>query len=288
MKKWYLLSRPQLNAPHLCQMATETPTEFTIKEFDISSIFPRDIDDPEQTGSKIVCLGKPGSGKSVLLLDIAYRKKHQFPAALIVNGNEDSNETFKKHFPETMIHTELTDELIENLRQRQNIAKKHLENPWLLFIKDECIDTANHFKKPSVVTFYKRARHWDVVSVLGLQYMFEIPLVVRVCIDYAFIFRETNLNSRKIIYENFASIIPTFKLFCKIMDEITGDYTALVIDNRTQTNNPEDCVFWYRAQEIPKDFKFCCEDAWMFNEQRLYKSSNSEAADDKSVSSNES
>ena len=250
---------------------TEKEQTFNIREFDISSIFPRNPHDPEETGSKIICLGKPSSGKSVLLLDICYKKKHQFPAAVIVNGNEESNDTFKKHFPDALIHTELTDELIENVRQRQNIAKKHLTNPWLLFIKDDCIDSANHFKRPSVVTFYKRARHWKLLSILGLQYAFEIPLVVRVCVDYAFIFRETNLNSRKIIYENFASIIPTFKLFCKIMDEITGDHVALVIDNRQTSNNPEDCVFWYKADEIPADFKLCCEDAWLFNEQRLQK-----------------
>jgi hypothetical protein len=245
-------------------------TVFNIKEFDLSSIFPRNISNEEETGSKIIALGKPSSGKSVLLADICYNKKHQFPVACIVNGNEDSNDFYKKHFPESLIHTELTDELIENIRQRQNIAKKHLSNPWLLFIKDDCIDSASHFKRPSVITFYKRARHWNLLSILGLQYAFEIPPAVRVCIDYTFIFREANLTSRKIIYENFASIIPSFKLFCKIMDEITGDYTALVIDNRTTSNNPEDCVFWYKATPIPNDFKFCCEDAWLFNEQRLH------------------
>lgn len=249
---------------------SENETVFNIREFDISSIYPRNSQDTEETGSKIICLGKPDSGKSILIQDICYKKKHQFPAAVIVNGNEEINGTYKKHFPDVLIHTELTDKVIENVEEHQKIAKKHLTDPWLLFLKDDCIDSASHFKRPSVVNFYKRARHWKLLSILGLQYAFEIPLVVRVCVDYAFIFRETNMNARKIIYENFASIIPTFKLFCKIMDEITGDHTALVIDNRQTTNNPEDCVFWYKADVIAKDFKFCCEDAWLFNKQRLY------------------
>src|SRR5436190_21089683 len=111
---------------------------FSIKEFDIHSIYPRNINDPEETGSKIIALGRPDSGKSFLIQSICYQRRAQFPVAVVVNGNEESNHTFSKHVPETTIHTELTDELIENIRQRQNIAKKHLVNPWLLFIKDDC------------------------------------------------------------------------------------------------------------------------------------------------------
>jgi hypothetical protein len=243
---------------------------FSIREFDIHSIYPRNLSNPSETGSKIVVIGKPDSGKTFLILDICYKKRHQFPVSCVVNGNEESNATFSRHFPPALIHTELTDELIENVRQRQNIAKKHLTNPWLLFVKDDCVDSASHFKRASIQTFYKRARHWSLMSILGLQYVMEIPLAVRVCVDYCFIFRETNLNARHTLYENFASIIPTFKLFCKIMDEITNDRTALVISNRTASNNPEDCVFWYKAEAIPENYKFGCEDQWLFNEQRLY------------------
>ena len=243
---------------------------FRIREFDVHSIYPRNINNPEETGSKIVIIGKPDTGKTFTLLDICYKKRHQFPVACVVNGNEESNETYAQHFAETLIHTELTDELIENVRQRQNIAKKHLSNPWLMFIKDDCVDSEKQFQRDAVKRFYKRARHWATLSILGLQYAFEIPPAVRICIDYAFIFREPNLTVRHTIYENFASIIPTFKLFCQIMDEITGDHTALVINNRVQSNNPEDCVFWYKAEAIPKDYKFGCEDYWLFNEQRLY------------------
>ena len=65
--------------------------------------------------------------------------------------------------------------------------------------------------------------------------------------DYTFIFRETNLNSRKTIYENFAGAIPTFELFCKIMDEMADKYTVLVIDNRQTYSDLKDLVFWYKA-----------------------------------------
>ena len=44
----------------------------------------------------------------------------------------------------------------------------------------------------------------------------------------------------------------------------------MVIVNRTQSNSIEDCVRWYKADlEKIKNFRFGCEDFWLFNDQRL-------------------
>jgi hypothetical protein len=53
------------------------------------------------------------------------------------------------------------------------------------------------------------------------------------------------------------------------MDGITNDYTALYIHNKAQSNNMEDCVFYYRAKKPPADFKFGCQDFWNFHEDRF-------------------
>lgn len=70
------------------------------------------------------------------------------------------------------------------------------------------------------------------------------------------------------MYENYGGIIPDFKLFCTILDQITDDFTALYIHNTTDTNNWKDCVFWYKAQKVPSDFKFGCPEYWQYHEQR--------------------
>lgn len=241
-----------------------------IREFDVHSIYPRDVKDYDQGGSRIIIIAAPGKGKSFCAKSIAYQKRYQFPVVCVVNGNEDHNHMYAAHVPETMLHTELSDEVIESVRQRQSVAIKHLPQPWLLFIKDDCIDSSTHFKRAAIETFYKRERQWNVVSILCLHYAVELSKPIRTCIDYVFIFREPNRETRETLYKNFAGIIPTFKLFCQLMDEITGDYTALVIANREQSNDPMDCVFWYKAPPFPKDFKLGCEDMWLFDEQRCY------------------
>jgi hypothetical protein len=96
----------------------------------------------------------------------------------------------------------------------------------------------------------------------------DVKPVIRVNVDGVFCLREPSVKIRRIIWENYASIIPSFDMFCQIMDQISGDYTALYIHNATNSNKLEDCVFWYRAQPVPKEFKFGSKDFWEFHNAR--------------------
>jgi len=78
------------------------------------------------------------------------------------------------------------------------------------------------------------------------------------------------LRNRRILWENYASCIPDFKDFCQVLDQLTDDYTALYINNATQSNDISDCIFWYKAP--PPDgssWKFGCEEFWMHHEDRF-------------------
>ena len=97
----------------------------------------------------------------------------------------------------------------------------------------------------------------------------DIKPVIRNSIDGTFILRESSLRNRKVLWENYASIIPDFKTFCSIMDQVTGDYTALYVHNQATTNDWKDCVFWYKAKPIPPDFRFGAKDLWKFHKQRF-------------------
>ena len=76
---------------------------------------------------------------------------------------------------------------------------------------------------------------------------------------------------RKSLWENYASAIDNLDDFCDIMDGITEDYTALVINNRIQSNKLEDCVFWYKAKKdrLPPNWKFGHPSAWQFHLSRF-------------------
>ena len=241
---------------------------FHIHELDINTIRPCSNAEDED-GSKIAVIGRPGSGKSFLIRDLIYAKQHIFPVAQIISGTEDSNKFFSSIFHELFIHEKLDVSHIQNFSKRQKIAKNYLgEWAWGLLVVDDCMDDISLFRNAAFLNLMKNGRHWKLLFILGLQYAMDILPALRICIDGCFIFREPNIRFRKILYENYASIFGDFKLFCKVMDELTDDHTALYINNRSTSNRIEDCVFWYRARDVG-DFEFGCEDYKLFHDERF-------------------
>jgi hypothetical protein len=210
------------------------------------------------------------TGKSTIINDIVASKGHLIPVAQIFSGTEDSNHFYSSKFPPVCVFNKLDMDAVRNFVTRQKIAKEWLPNPWALQIIDDCTDDPSIFRTPLIQAYYKNGRHWNMVHILSLQYSMDIPPPIRTNIDYTFILRETNLRNRKNLHENYAGCIPSFAMFEQIMDSITEDYTALVINNRIQSNKLEDCVFWYKAKpdNIPQGWKFGHPSAWEFSNER--------------------
>jgi len=247
-----------------------SPTKYEIKELNPDMIAPTTarMNDPEYGGSKIVVIGKPGTGKTTLIAALLYAKKHIIPTGIVMSGSEDSNGFYRKIFPSTFVFNEYNEEKIKNFIHRQKIAKVHLENPWGVILLDDCTDDPRIFNKPLQHGMYKRGRHWKMWYILSLQYAMDVKPVIRTNVDGIFILREPIMKNRKSLWENYASIIPDFGMFCDVMDQLTDDYTALYIHNSSKSNNWQECVFYFKADIIPTDFKFGCKEFWSFHNER--------------------
>ena len=244
---------------------------YNINELDINMIAPstEKMDDADQGGSKIAIIGKPGTGKTTLIDSILYEKKHIFPVAMIMSGTEDCNGHYAKRFPSCMIYDDYNEEAQKKFVQRQKMAKKYLDNPWAVCIKDDCMADPKIFNTPVIKGVYKNGRHWKMWDILSLQYAMDIKPDIRTGLDGTFILREPLLPNRDKIWRNFASIIPDFSIFCELMDELTDDYCSMYVHNATNVNDWRECVFWYKAKTIPDDFKFGCRDYWSFHYDRF-------------------
>ena len=243
-------------------------SEFRIKYTGIDEYFGFSLD-----GNKRFVLGTfdvvRNTGKSTLITSLLYEKSHIFPTGVVMSGTEDSNHHYSQIFPSTFVYNRLEKDRIVDFIKRQKVSKEHLENPWSVLLLDDCTDDPKLFSDSLFQGIFKNGRHWKMWFILSLQYCMDVKPVIRTNIDGTFILRETNLKNRRSLWENYAGVIPDFNMFCNIMDQITTDYTALYIHNATTSNNIEDCVFWYKAKPVPKNFKFGSDDFWKFHNKRF-------------------
>jgi hypothetical protein len=209
--------------------------------------------------------------KSTIIADIIASKAHIIPVAQVFSGTEDSNKFYSSKMPSICVYNKLDETAVEQFVIRQKVAKEWLKNPWALQILDDCTDDPKILKKPLFQAYYKNGRHWKMLHILSLQYGLDIPPAIRTNIDFTFILRESNISNRERLHKNYGSCIPTLQDFNEIMDQVTEDFTALVIHNAGHSNKMEDCVFWYKASpdKIPPNWKFGHPTAWEFHNERM-------------------
>ena len=251
-------------------MSENNTINFKINEFNVDMMAPstKNMYKEEQGGSKIIVIGKSGTGKSTLITNLLYDKKHIFPVAMIMCGSEDTNGFYKQIVPSTFIYNSYAEEPIKKFIKRQKLAREHLPNPWSVLLLDDCTDDPTIFNSTLQQGLFKKSRHWKCMYIVALQYSMDAKPVIRSNVDFVFILRESILKNRKNLYENYCGIIPSFQIFCALLDQLTTEHCALVIHNTSTSNNWFDCVFWYKSELLPKNFKFGSKEYRDFHEAR--------------------
>ena len=239
-----------------------------LKKFDMRTITFRP---DENKGPVIVLIGRRDTGKSFLVADLLFH--HQdIPIGTVISGTEAGNGFYAKHVPKLFIHHEYNSVLIENVLRRQKVVltqvKKEMDtyhrtrvDPRVFLILDDCLYDPSWTKDKLMRTLFLNGRHWKVMMIITMQYPLGIPPMLRTNIDYVFILREPYQRNRKIIWENYASMFPTFESFCSVLNQTTENFECLVINNNTKSNNLHDQIFWYKA-ESHADFRLGCNEFW--------------------------
>ena len=239
-----------------------------LKKFDMKNISFRP---DENKGPVVVLIGRRDTGKSFLVRDLLYH--HQdIPIGTVISGTEAGNGFFSSHVPKLFIHDEYNTAIIENILKRQKTVlkqvKKEMEaykrtsiDPRAFVILDDCLYDNKWTKDKMMRLLFMNGRHWKIMLIITMPYPMGIPPNLRTNIDYVFILREPYIANRKRIWENYAGMFPTYESFSQVMDQCTENFECLVIDNNAKSNQLNDQVYWYKAQNHG-DFKLGSKEFW--------------------------
>lgn len=250
-------------------MANTPAMNFSLRKFDMKRI-PQD--------AVCIFLGKRRTGKSTLVRDLLYY--HQdMPVGTVISATEECNKFFSRIIPPLFIHYDYSPLILDKFCKLQRLKQQKIQeekerfgdnhksqiDPRAFMILDDCGYAADDWTRDKNVRFlFMNGRHIGVFFLITMQYPLGINPSLRTNVDFVFILREPNVNNRKRIFENYATAFPNFEFFCQVMDQCTQDYECLVIDNTTQSNKLEDCIFWYKADVHP-DFRIGSPKMWQYN-----------------------
>jgi len=223
---------------------------------------------PENMADDKVCvfIGKRGTGKSCLVTDIMYHKKH-IPSGIVMSATEEGNHHYKTFVPDLFIYSDYDKEAIERVleRQKQQIIKTgNVSNSFILL--DDCMYDRKFMKDTCIRQCFMNGRHWKLFFMLTMQYCMDLTPDLRANVDYIFILRENVIQNREKLYKSFFGIFPTFSMFNQAMDSCTENYECLVLDNTSKSNKIEDCVFWYKAS-LRKNFRIGSAEMWNYHKK---------------------
>lgn len=220
-----------------------------LKKWDPTSLNPR---------STILIIGKRGSGKSVLMKDIAYhmscRKSIDF--AVGFSCTEDSNKNLSSFLPKSLVHTSYDPGVVSKIYDQQRKQSRRSKPQNVMLILDDCMWKKSAFNGEVMRRLFFNSRHYNICIMLLAQYCMDLGPAIRGNIDLIFVARDLVVNNREKLYKNFFGIFDTFQKFDRVMSRVTENFTFLVLcNNDVRSNRPEDVLFYYKAAlDLPR---FC-------------------------------
>jgi len=254
-----------IDAKHRNIIGSE-PTDVKIKKFKMDEL---------ESNAKICIIGRPRTGATTLIKDILYRFRNKIPLNIVM-GSHVSTE-YHGVIPDVFLYDSYDKNAMQNFYKRQQmIVRKYGADGQRAYnrkktaasmIWDNLNNHHHHiYKENTTQGMYKNGRCLDMLHINSMQYPHSIPPSLRTCFDYIFVFNTTtSLPNQKKIWNDYAAVIPTFKMFQDIFENLTNEpHMCMVINNRVYSNNIEECISWYKPK-LHRPFRCGSEKLWNYS-----------------------
>jgi len=206
-------------------------------------------------GSVNVIIAKRGSGKSFLMRDICFLRRH-IPRGIVVSGTEFVNAYYQKFIPLSYIYRSFDGAKIEAILDAQAKLIKKMggmkpENE-LFIILDDVLGDPETFKSNAVKRLFFDGRHYNVTLFILIQDSIALKPAFRTNIDNAFLFAENIHANVEKLWKFYCGVFKKLDEFKVVFKNCTKNREALVVKmTQNVTNEIEDMIFWYKAQDHP-------------------------------------
>ena len=200
----------------------------------------------EILGYFIVIIGKRGSGKSTVAMDIMRQLKDDVDLAIAVSETAETTAILDGVIPLGMQYKSVNGEILTRIMAEQERQLKRGRRRNLLLFLDDIAWNKKFMHSEEFKRLVFNGRHLCITVICTLQYAMEIPPAIRMNTDLCITMSERVIHYRKNLYEQYFGMM-TMEEFNAVMDKATEGYGCLVMNNRVRSNNLDDVLFCYQV-----------------------------------------
>jgi hypothetical protein len=223
-----------------------------IKKFDMKNL---------EDNTTITVISKRNTGKSFLTREILYHKR-KIPTTIVVSKTEKLNRFYGNFVNDSFIYPDFEPSMLNKVFERQKLMSldnekrkelgKEPKEDKVIIVMDDCFGNKDWVKQECISELFFNGRHYHLSLVLLMQYALMIPPAFRSNMDYIILLADDIISNRRKYYEYYCGFLPSFEVFQQVFTELTKDFGALIVNNRSRSSNISDKLFWYKAKQTPE------------------------------------